>query len=241
MGPFRRQRRDDGLDRVGDHLALPRLRRGRAHRALPAPAANPRDRPAAPRHARRPGPRHRGERRRRLAAARADRPLLRGGRRVRVRQRPRHRPLSPRRRRQPAPLADGAAIPRRRRGRDDHPGPVVITVAFIGYLVAGPLGQRVRGGRRLLADCYLFVVIPAPYFRRFADNPRVRAFVDGVTAAATGAIAGAAFVLGRRALIDWKTVAVAVATWLAFTRVKKLPEPLVILAAGLAGLLLRRP
>jgi chromate transporter len=88
---------------------------------------------------------------------------------------------------------------------------------------------------------YLFVVIPAPYFRRFADNPRVRSFVDGVTAAATGAIAGAAFVLGRRALIDWKTVAIAAATWFAFARVKKLPEPLVILAAGLAGLILRRP
>jgi len=120
------------------------------------------------------------------------------------------------------------------------PGPVVITVAFIGYLVAGPLGS-VFAAARVFLPTYLFVVIPAPYFRRFADNPRVRSFVDGVTAAATGAIAGAAFVLGRRALIDWKTVAIAVATWLAFTRVKKLPEPLVILAAGLAGLILRRP
>jgi chromate transporter len=120
------------------------------------------------------------------------------------------------------------------------PGPVVITVAFIGYLVAGPLGS-VFAAAGVFLPTYLFVVIPAPYFRRFADNPRVRSFVDGVTAAATGAIAGAAFVLGRRALIDWKTIAIAVATWLAFTRVKKLPEPLVILAAGLAGLLLRRP
>ena len=120
------------------------------------------------------------------------------------------------------------------------PGPVVITVAFIGYLVAGPLGGLCAAAGVFL-PCYLFVVIPAPYFRRFADNPRVRSFVDGVTAAATGAIAGAAFVLGRRALIDWKTVAIAAATWFAFARVKKLPEPLVILAAGLAGLILRRP
>jgi chromate transporter len=89
--------------------------------------------------------------------------------------------------------------------------------------------------------CYLFVVIPAPYFRRFADNRRLRAFVDGVTAAATGAIAGAAFVLGRRALVDLTTVAIAILTWLVFTRFKKVPEPLVILAAGLVGLALRRP
>jgi chromate transporter len=120
------------------------------------------------------------------------------------------------------------------------PGPVVITVAFIGYLIAGPLGS-VFAAAGVFLPTYLFVVIPAPYFRRFVDNPRVRSFVDGVTAAATGAIAGAAFVLGRRALIDWKTVAIAVATWLAFTRVKKLPEPLVIIAAGIAGLVLRRP
>jgi chromate transporter len=118
------------------------------------------------------------------------------------------------------------------------PGPVVITVAFIGYLVAGPLGASAASVGVFL-PCYLFVIVPAPYFRRFADNPKVRAFVDGVTAAATGAIAGAAFVLGRRALIDVTTVAIAVVTWFVFNRFKKLPEPLVILAAGVAGLFLR--
>jgi len=119
------------------------------------------------------------------------------------------------------------------------PGPVVITVAFIGYLVAGPLGSS-AAALGIFLPCYLFVIIPAPYFRRFANNPRVKAFVDGVTAAATGAIAGAAFVLGRRALTDWGAVAIAVATWLVFSRFKKLPEPLVIIAAGIVGLIVRR-
>ena len=119
------------------------------------------------------------------------------------------------------------------------PGPVVITVAFIGYLVAGPLGASAASAGIFL-PCYLFVVIPAPYFRRFANNPRVKAFVDGVTAAATGAIAGAAFVLGRRALTDVGAVLIAAATWLVFTRFKKLPEPLVIAAAGLVGCLVHR-
>ena len=67
------------------------------------------------------------------------------------------------------------------------------------------------------------MIIPAPYFRRFADNPRVKAFVDGVTAAATGAIAGAAFVLGRRALTDVGAVLIALTTWFLFSRFKKLP------------------
>src|SRR5215471_11895306 len=119
------------------------------------------------------------------------------------------------------------------------PGPVVITVAFIGYLVAGPLG----GGLAALGvflPCYLFVIIPAAYFRRSVSDPRVKAFVDGVTAAATGAIAGAAFVLGRRALTDWGAVLIALAAWFLFSRYKKLPEPLVIAAAGIVGLILRR-
>lgn len=119
------------------------------------------------------------------------------------------------------------------------PGPVVITVAFIGYLVGGPPGACFAA-LGVFLPCYLFVILPAPYFRRFADNQQVRAFVDGVTAAATGAIAGAAFVLGRRALIDWKTVMIAAVTWLVFTRFRKVPEPLVIAAAGLVGLLAHR-
>ena len=120
------------------------------------------------------------------------------------------------------------------------PGPVVITVAFIGYLVAGPLGATAAAAGVFL-PCWLFVIIPAPYVRRFADDARVKAFVDGVTAAATGAIAGAAFVLGRRAIVDLPTAAIALVALAAITYVKKLPEPLVILAAAAVGLALGRP
>src|SRR5206468_4792199 len=120
------------------------------------------------------------------------------------------------------------------------PGPVVITVAFIGYLVAGPMGACFAA-LGVFLPCYLFVIIPAPYFRRFADNPRVRAFVDGVTAAATGAIAGAAFVLGRRALVDVTTLAIALGALLVLTRFRRVPEPLLIAAAGVLGILAAGP
>jgi len=118
------------------------------------------------------------------------------------------------------------------------PGPVVITVAFIGYLVAGPAGATVAAIGVFL-PCYLFVVIPAKYFRQSVNNPHVRAFVEGVTAAATGAIAGAAFVLGRRAIFDIPTALIALVTLVALARVKKIPEPLVIASAGFIGLLLK--
>jgi chromate transporter len=118
------------------------------------------------------------------------------------------------------------------------PGPVVITVAFIGYLVAGPLGS-LGAALGTFLPCYLFTVIPAPYFRRYSKNPTIKAFVDGVSAAATGAIAGAAFVLGKRALVDVPTWLICGATLALVSKVKKAPEPLVILAAGVIGLVLR--
>jgi chromate transporter len=118
------------------------------------------------------------------------------------------------------------------------PGPVVITVAFIGYLVAGLAGACLAALATFL-PCYLFTVLPAPYYRRHARNPRINAFVAGVTAAATGAIAGAAFVLAKRALVDGPTVLIGAGTLVLLFRAGKLPEPVVIVAAGLLGLALK--
>ncbi len=116
------------------------------------------------------------------------------------------------------------------------PGPVVITAGFIGYLVAGLVGATLAA-LAVFAPPYLIVIAGAPYYRRFAKNLQVKAFVQGVTAAAVGAIAGAAFILGRRSLIDLPTVSIAVATF-GLLSFKRIPEPVLILAAGVAGLLL---
>jgi chromate transporter len=119
------------------------------------------------------------------------------------------------------------------------PGPVVITVAFIGFLVAGPLGAS-AAALGVFLPCYLFVVIPAPYFHRVAGNRSIKAFVDGVSAAAAGAIGGAAVVLGRRAITDVPTIAIAAATLVVLIKAKKIPEPIVIIAAGVVGLAIAR-
>jgi chromate transporter len=113
------------------------------------------------------------------------------------------------------------------------PGPVVITVAFIGYLVAG-LGGAVAAGVGVFLPVYLFVVIPYPWFDKWSANPQVKAFVKGVTAAAAGAIAGACFVLGKRAIFDLPTAALAVAALVLLWRFK-IPEPILIVGAGLIG------
>ena len=116
------------------------------------------------------------------------------------------------------------------------PGPVVITVAFVGYLVAGPMGM-IAAAAGVFLPVYLFVVIPAPYFRRLRGQPIVNAFVDGVSAAATGAIAGAAYVLASRSIVDTSTALIAVATFAVLWR-WKVSELWAIGAAGAIGLAL---
>jgi chromate transporter len=113
------------------------------------------------------------------------------------------------------------------------PGPVVITVAFIGYLVAG-MGGAIAAGIGVFLPVYLFVVIPYPWFDKWSSNSQVKAFVKGVTAAAAGAIAGACFVLGKRAIFDVPTAALAVAALVLLWRFK-VPEPILIVGAGLIG------
>lgn len=131
------------------------------------------------------------------------------------------------------------------------PGPVVITVGFIGFLVTGREGGPWMGlaGASVAAlatflPCYLFTVLPAPYFKKHGKRPGIVAFVDGVTAAAIGAIAGACVVLGRRTIFgdgwtpEWPKVVLLLATMFVLMRFKKLPEPIVVIVAALAGLLI---
>lgn len=118
------------------------------------------------------------------------------------------------------------------------PGPVVITVGFIGYLVAGVPGACVAALATFL-PCYLFTIIPAPYFKKYGKHPGIKAFVDGVTAAAIGAIIGAVFVLGKRQLTDVTSSIIAVLTILVLLRFKKIQEPFVILVAAILGLLIK--
>jgi chromate transporter len=115
------------------------------------------------------------------------------------------------------------------------PGPVVITVVFIGYLVAGLLGA-IMAAVGIFLPVYFFTIIPAPWFRRNRDNAQLKAFVQGATAAATGALSGAVIVLASRAIYDVTTAAVALASLTVLWRFK-VPEPILVTAAGIVGLI----
>jgi chromate transporter len=118
------------------------------------------------------------------------------------------------------------------------PGPVVIMATFAGYLVHGVAGASVATVAVFL-PVYLFVVVPGRFFRRVERHPRVEGFVKGATAAAAGAIAGAAIVIGRQTISGWMAAAIAVAALgLLLQRRVRVPEPALVAVAALAGLAL---
>jgi chromate transporter len=118
------------------------------------------------------------------------------------------------------------------------PGPVVITTGFIGYLIAGLTGACVAAGATFL-PAFLFTVIPAPWFHRYGGRPWLIAVVAGITAGATGAIVGAIVILARQSLVDPVTLLVAAGALALAAAPRKIPEPLIVLAAGLTGLAVR--
>jgi chromate transporter len=115
------------------------------------------------------------------------------------------------------------------------PGPVVITVGFIGYLIAGLAGAVVAALGTFL-PCYLFTILPAPYFKKYGKRPGLLAFIGGVTAAAIGAITGAVIVLAERSIVDLVTASMALVSIGLIWKFKKLPEPVVVAVAAIVGL-----
>ncbi|MCE5293962.1 MAG: chromate efflux transporter [Chlamydiales bacterium] len=114
------------------------------------------------------------------------------------------------------------------------PGPALITSAFIGYLVAGFMGALVAVISVFL-PCYLFVILFAPLYQKIRKNLSAQAFIKGLTASASGIILGAAFTLGKQALTDTTTVLICLVATSVIFLAKKIPEPFVILAGGIAG------
>jgi chromate transporter len=118
------------------------------------------------------------------------------------------------------------------------PGPVVITVGFIGYLVADFPGATIAALATFL-PCYLLTIIPAPYFKKISANQSIKAFVDGITAAVVGALVGAVFVIATRSITDIPTAMIAIGTIFAFIYSKRIQEPYVIAVAAFLGVLIK--
>ncbi len=116
------------------------------------------------------------------------------------------------------------------------PGPVVITAVFVGYLVAGLAGATIAALGVFLPP-FLMVVLFAPWIMRYRAHPAVQGFTKGATAAAAGAIVGAAGVIATQVLVDVPTLAIFAVAFAILWRLK-VAEPLLVAASGVAGLVL---
>ena len=118
------------------------------------------------------------------------------------------------------------------------PGPVVITVGFIGYLVAGFPGACISALATFL-PCYLITLVTAPYFNKIAKNLSIKAFVDGITAAVIGALVGAVVIIGIRSIVDIPTALIALASVITLIFLERIKEPYIILLSASIGLILK--
>ena len=118
------------------------------------------------------------------------------------------------------------------------PGPMIVTVAFIGFIVAGFTGALISITGIFLPSL-IIVVLAAHYYRRVRNNPGLMAFVEGITSAAIGAMASTIWTLGRSAIVDIPTAAIAAGSLALLLIFKNLSEPLVLLAAAIVGLACR--
>jgi chromate transporter len=116
------------------------------------------------------------------------------------------------------------------------PGPVVIMATFAGYLVFGVVGAIVAT-LAVFLPAYLLVVLPGPLIRRHEHHPRLQGFIKGATAAAVGAIAGAAIVIAQQVIEDeWSAVIALAALAMLLQRRVKVSEPSLVAAAAVVGL-----
>jgi chromate transporter len=117
------------------------------------------------------------------------------------------------------------------------PGPVVIMATFAGYLVYGLVGAIVATICVFL-PALLLVIVPGPFIRRHEKHPRLQGFVKGATAAAAGAIAGAAIVIAQDIIDRPASVVIGLVALALLLQPKvRVPEPALVAAAALVGLI----
>jgi chromate transporter len=116
------------------------------------------------------------------------------------------------------------------------PGPVFTTATFIGYLLGGASGASLAT-LGIFLPAFVFVAISGPIVPRIRRSPTAGAFLDGVNVGSLALMVVVTFELGRSALVDWPTIALAIASAVLLIRYK-VNSAWLVLGGALAGLLL---
>jgi chromate transporter len=114
------------------------------------------------------------------------------------------------------------------------PGPVFTTATFVGYIVAGVPGALVAT-LGIFLPSFVFVALTNPLIPRLRRSPWMGAFLDGVNVAAVGLMLAVTWELGRAAIIDWLTVALALVAAVLLVRFK-INSTWLIAGGAIAGL-----
>ena len=115
------------------------------------------------------------------------------------------------------------------------PGPLFTTAAFIGYLLGGPAGAAVATVGIFL-PAFIFVALSIPLLPRLRRSRFAGAFLDGVNAASLALMAVVTVQLGRAAIVDGITIALAVASAALLLRYR-INATWLILGGAVVGLL----
>jgi chromate transporter len=116
------------------------------------------------------------------------------------------------------------------------PGPVVITATFVGFLLGGPAGAAAATAG-IFSPAVLFTVFATPLLLRYRRQRRLAGFIRGITVAVVGVLVGTTYLVAKTAIGDVLTGAVAALTLATLFLAPKLPEPLIVLAGALVGLI----
>jgi chromate transporter len=115
------------------------------------------------------------------------------------------------------------------------PGPVLTAATFIGYLLAGVPGALLATAAIFLPS-FVFVALSSPVIPRLRRSPWASGFLDGANAASVGLMAVVTWQLGRAAVVDWLTAALAVLAALLLLRFRVNAVWLVLGGAVTGGL-----
>ncbi|MEJ7839927.1 MAG: chromate efflux transporter [Thermomicrobiales bacterium] len=113
------------------------------------------------------------------------------------------------------------------------PGPVFTTATFVGYVAAGFPGA-VLATLGIFLPSFLFVAALHPLIPHLRKYPWTSALLDGVNVAAIGLMAAVTLELGRDALVDWQTVAIAIVAAILLIRFK-VNSAWLVLGGGILG------
>jgi chromate transporter len=115
------------------------------------------------------------------------------------------------------------------------PGPFMLFTTFVGYIASGVTGA-VLATFFVFLPSFIFVIVGVRYVEKVRENRKIQAFLAGVSAAVVGVIAVVSLDLIPEALIDWVTVAIAVAAFLLIALLKR-DVALVAVGAIIGGII----